>query len=185
MTDFMSIPQSLNMRQVNPVALLISLYFHPEPGGGSVTALNRALILHKIGYSVFVLCGFPSYPAGKITDPKYNGKFFYVEKMDDITLIRLRLIPLKSKGYLRRFILFLNFISLSLFYMPKILSTSKEISLVYALAPIIFSSYIGAIYSKVTKSFFIYEVSALWPEELIASRSLLHFIVLLSGKVLA
>ena len=166
-------------------ALLISLYFPPEPGGGSETARNRALILHKTGYDVFVLCGFPSYPTGKVTNPKYKNKLFYVEKMDDITLIRLRLLPLKSKNYLRRFILFVNFIFLSLIYMPKILRISTRVSLVYAIAPILFSSFIGFIYSKVTKSFFVYEVSALWPEELIASRTTLHFIILFFGKILA
>lgn len=69
--------------------------------------------------------------------------------------------------------------------MPKILRISTKISLVYALAPILFSSFIGYIYSKITKSFYIYEVSALWPEELIASRKSLHFIVLSLGKILA
>lgn len=177
--------ERLNKNSLAPIALLISLYFPPEPGGGSVTALNRALILQKLGYTVFVLSGFPSYPSGKVTNPKYNGKFFYVEKIEDITLIRLRLLPLKSKGYLSRFILFMNFISLGLVYMPKILRISKKISLVYALAPIIFSSFIGTIYSKITNSFFIYEVSALWPEELIASRTSLHFITLSFGKILA
>lgn len=157
------------------VALLISLYFPPEPGGGSITALNRALILQKLGYRVLVLCGFPSYPAGKVIDPKYKGKLFYVEKIEDITLIRLRLLPLKSKGYLRRFILFMNFISLCFVYLPRILKISNEISLVYALAPVLFSSFIGLIYSKVTQSFFVYEVSLLWPEELIAFRTRLHY----------
>ena len=166
------------------VALLISLYFPPEPGGGSITAWNRALILQKLGYTVFVLCGFPSYPAGKVINPKYKGKFFYIEKMEDITLIRVRLLPLKSKGYLRRFILFMNFISLSIVYMPRILKISTEISLVYALAPMLLSSFIGFIYSKVTKSFFVYEVSFLWPEELIAFRTSLHFTVSF-GKFLA
>jgi len=175
----------LNKNSLTPIALLISLYFPPEPGGGSVTAWNRALILQKIGYTVFVICGFPSYPTGKVINPKYKGKFYYLEKFEDITLIRLRLLPLKSKGYLSRFILFMNFISLSLVYMPKILRISKGISLVYALAPIIFSSFIGFIYSKVTNSFFIYEVSFLWPEELIAFRTSLHFITLLFGKILA
>jgi glycosyltransferase involved in cell wall biosynthesis len=165
------------------VALLISLYYPPEPGGGSITAWNRAIILQKLGYTVFVLCGFPSYPSGKVINPKYKGKFFYVEKVEDITLIRLRLLPLKSRGYLRRFILFMTFVSLSFVYMPRILSVSKGISLVYALAPMLLSSFIGFIYSKITKSFFIYEVSFLWPEELIAFRSSLHSTLAL-GKIL-
>ena len=151
---------------LRPIALLISMYFPPEPGGGATAAWNRALILHKIGYSVFVICGFPSYPTGKVIDPMYKRKLFYVEKSENFTLIRLRLLPLESNGYLRRFVLFTNFILLSLFWLPKILTIVRRIKLVYAIAPILFSSFLGYIYSKVTGSFFIYEASDLWPEEL-------------------
>ena len=138
------------------IALLISIYFMPEPGGGARTAWNRALILQKIGYTVFVICGFPSYPTGRVYEARYRGKFFYVEKMHNLTLIRLRLLPLESKGFLRRFILYMNFILLTFVWMPKILAISLKPELVYALAPILFSCIIGFVYSKVTKCFFIY-----------------------------
>jgi len=168
-----------------PIALLISMYFPPEPGGGATTAFNRASILNKIGYSVFVLCGFPSYPSGKVSEEKYKGKFFYVEEMGDLTIIRLRLLPLKSKGFLRRFIIYLNFNLLTLLWMPKILRISLNTQLVYALAPILFSSLIGFLYSKITRSLFIYEVSAFWPEELEAFKSRGYFILLHLGKLFA
>lgn len=167
------------------VALLISMYFPPEPGGGANTAWNRALILHKIGYTVFVVCGFPSYPSGRIIEPKYKRKFIALEKMDYFTLIRIRLLPLRSKGYFSRFILFMNFIFLAFIWMPKILRISLKPELVYALAPILFSSLIGYIYSRVTKSFFIYEVSAFWPEEIVAFKVNLYSILLFIGKIIA
>ena len=170
---------------LGPVALLISLYFHPEPGGGANTALNRALILQKVGYRVYVVCGFPSYPSGRVIEKKYKGKYFFSEKMGDLTIIRLRLLSLESKGYLRRFILFINFNFLMLIWMPRILKISEKVNLVYALAPILFSSSIGFFYSKVTKSFFVYEVSAFWPEELVAIKGKLYFILLYFGKVFA
>ena len=159
--------------------------FPPEPGGGAMTALNRASILHKIGYSVFVLCGFPSYPNGKVSEEKYKGKFFYVEKMDDFTLIRLRLLPLASKGYLRRLILFINFNILTLLWMPKILRILSKTEVVYALAPIMFSSLIAFFYSRITRVFFIYEVSAFWPEELVALKNNVYFIMLFFGRFFA
>jgi len=167
------------------IALLISIYFTPEPGGGARTAWNRALILHKIGYTVFVICGFPSYPTGRVIETTYRGKFFYVEKMNNFTLIRLRLLPLESRGYLRRLILYMNFIFLSFIWMPKILTISLKPELVYALAPNMFSCIIGFVYAKVTKSFFIYEVSAFWPEELVALRIRLYSIISLFGKPFA
>ena len=93
-----------NNSPLERIALLISMYFPPEPGGGATTAWNRALILSKIGYSVYILCGFPSYPTGMVNSEVYKRKFFYLERIENFTLIRLRLLPLESKGLLKRFI---------------------------------------------------------------------------------
>jgi len=133
--------RSTTDNSLNPIALLVSMYFPPEPGGGSSPAWNRDLMLDKIGYTVSVICGFPSYPKGKVINPMYNGKLFYIEKIENFTLIRLRLLPVKSKGFLRRFILYINFNFLTLIWMPKILKISSKTELVYALAPILFSSF--------------------------------------------
>ena len=171
-----------NNSPLGRIALLISLYFPPEPGGGATTAWNRALILNKIGYNVYVLCGFPSYPTGRVNEDVYKRKFFYLERMENFTLIRLRLLPIESKGLLKRFILFINFVFLSMIWLPKIIKISINTDLVYALAPNFFSCLIGYIYSKATKSFFIYEVSAFWPEELVAFRVNFYFILLHVGR---
>ena len=56
--------------------------------------------------------------------------------------------------------------------------------MVYANAPILFSSFIGSVYSKVTKSFLIYEVTDLWPEEIIAFKPKVSFIIFTLGKEL-
>jgi glycosyltransferase involved in cell wall biosynthesis len=69
--------------------------------------------------------------------------------------------------------------------MPKILKISSKTEIVYALAPIMFSSLIGYFYSKITRAFFIYEVSAFWPEELVALKNNTYFILLLFGKIFA
>ena len=167
------------------IALLISIYFPPEPGGGAGAAWNRAVILHKIGYSVFVLSSFPSYPSGNVSDPKYKGKFFYVENLEPFTLIRLRLLPLEYTGFVKRFMIFSSFIFLTLLYMPKILRITGRVGLIYSIAPIIFSSFIGFIYSKFTRAFFIYEVSDLWPEELVVFETRLSPIVMRFGKTIA
>src|SRR5438445_4223120 len=91
-------------------ALLVSMFFPPEISGGSTGAWNRAKILEKLGYSVFIICGFPSYPTGKVVDPKYKGKFYCVEKLEAFTLIRIRLIAIPHLGILRRFMIFSNFV---------------------------------------------------------------------------
>jgi glycosyltransferase involved in cell wall biosynthesis len=178
-------PKIIPDKHCRKIALLISIYFPPEPGGGSTAAWNRAVILHKMGFYVFVLCGFPSYPSGKVSDSKYRRKLFYVEEQGNFTLIRLRLLPLKTSGYLKRFMLFVNFVLLSLFFMFRILKITGRIDLVYSIAPIIFSSFIGYVYSRLNKSFFIYEVSDLWPEELVVFRTRISFIIFHLGRVAA
>jgi putative colanic acid biosynthesis glycosyltransferase WcaI len=174
-----------SVRSLVRVALLISIYFPPEPGGGSTAAWNRAMILHKIGFSVFVLCGFPSYPSGKVLDPKYHRKFFYIEEQENLTLMRLRLLPLETAGYFNRLVLFVNFVLLGLIFASKILKTTGKISLVYSIAPIIFSSFVGYVYSRLNKCLFIYEVSDLWPEELVEFKSNLSFVIFSVGRLVA
>lgn len=161
------------------------MYFPPEPGGGSTAAWNRAKILYNIGYRVFVISGFPSYPDGKVSDPKYKGKLFYIEIIESFTVIRLKLPSIKHEGYVKRLVLFLDFIFLSMLYMYRILRITGKVNIVYAFAPIIFSSFIGFIYSKFTKSFFVYEAADLWPEELIVFRTYLSPIIKLFGKTAA
>src|SRR5688572_29383848 len=117
----------------HPVALLISIYFPPEPGGGSSAAWNRALILREAGYGVFVICGMPSYPSGRVLDPKYEGKLLYFESIGEVNLIRLRLPPLSTTGYMNRFWIFLSFVFLGLLYMPIILRKTGSIELVYSI----------------------------------------------------
>lgn len=167
------------------VALLISIHFPPEPGGGSTAAWNRAYILHKIGYSVFIITTFPSYPTGKVLDPKYHGKYIYIEKSETFTLIRLRLLPLEYAGYLKRLVIFLNFTLFAIFCMPKILRIVGKIDLVYSIAPIIFSSFCGLVYSKLNRSFFVYEVSDLWPDELVVFKTKFLPIIMFIGRTVA
>ena len=167
------------------IVLLISIFFPPEIGGGSTGAWNRALAFHKMGYSVFVLCGFPAYPTGKVKDKKYKGKIFYVENMSPFTVIRLRLIPLKHSGLVNRLLIFLNFIFAAILFMPKISKIVGRVDVVYARAPILFSSFIGSVYAKLRHSFFILEMPDLWPEELVAIKTNVFFIVMPIGRALA
>lgn len=167
------------------VLLLISMYFLPEPGGGSLAAYHRAISLKKIGYKVFVLTAFPNYPTGRVNDPKYKGKSFLVEDFEDITIIRIKLLALKHAGYLRRLTLYMNFVFSTVLLYLYIKKYTGKIDIVYARAPIIFSSFNGYIISKFSKSLFVYEVPDLWPEELVLIGSSVYRLILPIGKLLA
>ena len=127
----------------------------------------------------------PKLSIRKSIDSKYHKGFLYVENIDDLTIIRLRLISLKHEGYVKTFFLFSNFVLASIFFMPKILKITGKINLVYSLAPIFFSSISGYLYSKRTDSFFIYDVPDLWPEELVVVKTLFSPIIFRVGKLFA
>lgn len=143
------------------------------------------MILHKMGYKVFVLSEFPAYPTGKVTDIKYKGKLLYVENIEPFVVIRIRLFRIRYDGYLRHFVLFLNFVFLTVFYMPKILKIAGKIDTVYSLAPILFSSFSGFVYASITKCLFVYEASDLWPEELVVVKTYLSPLIMTIGKLVA
>lgn len=167
------------------VALIISIYFPPEFGGGATGAWNRAMALHKLGYKIYVICGFPAYPSGRVKSAAYRGKIWKVEKMEFFTVIRIRLLPIAHEGYLKRLIVFTNFIILVLFYLPWILHLAGQITLVYARSPVLFCSLAGLVYSGVSKAFYIYEVPDLWPESLIVFPSHFSRLINFMGKFVA
>ena len=147
--------------------------------------LIGAIILKKLGFNVFFLYAVPNYPSEKVVDPKYHKGFLFVKNVDDLTVIRLRLISLKHEGYVKTFFLFSNFVLASIFFMPKILKITGKINFVYSLAPVFFSSLSGYIYSKKTDSFFIYDVANLLPEELVVVKTIFSPIIFRVGKLFA
>lgn len=169
----------------NNVLLLISLNFPPEIGGGATGAWNRALMLRKIGFNVFILCGFPSYPTGKVVDKKYKGKLFYLEKIDGFTVIRIKTIPLSNSGFIKPFLIFMTFILMCFIVIPKLKAVMPNAAIVYARSPIVFCSVIGFVYSRLMHSVYIYEVPDIWPEELIVVKSSLLPLVMKIGKYIA
>lgn len=167
------------------VALFITIYFPPEPGGGSSGAWTRASVLERLGYSVFVLSSFPSYPTGRVADPKYKRKFFYVERVDPFTIIRIRNLPLPHTGYLNRLALFVVFLILTIICFPRVLKKTGKVGMVYAESPILFSSVIGWVYSKICRAYYIYEAVDLWPEELVTVKSHVTPLLISIGKIAA
>lgn len=169
----------------NNIILLITLYFPPEIGGGSTGAWNRALVFNELGYRVFVLTGFPSYPTGKIMNKKYSNKLFLVEDLGPFKIIRIRLLPLSHNGLIRPMLIFSSFVFLSMLYLPIIYKIAFRPKIVYSRSPIIFSSMIGLVYSRLFRSRYYYEVPDLWPEELFFRENHISSLLFILGKYIA
>ncbi|MBO3800426.1 MAG: glycosyltransferase [Candidatus Brockarchaeota archaeon] len=110
--------------------LIIAQYFPPDLGGSATRAYNVAKGLVLNGCNVTVISAFPHYPHGDIPR-EYRWRPFKVEWMGRIRVIRTLILPLESKGFLKRLLLFACFIFTSLFALPLI----GKIDVVWAANP--------------------------------------------------
>ena len=141
--------------------LIIAQYFPPDLGGAATRAYNAAKGLTLNGCKVTVLTAFPHYPHGKIPN-EYRWKPFKVEWFRKIRVIRTFILPLESKGLARRLILFLSFLTSSLF----VISLPKSVDVVWAANPDVFIMILALIYSKVKRCPVVSNVDDLVIEDL-------------------
>ncbi|CAN5837140.1 N/A [soil metagenome] len=167
------------------IVLLISLNFPPETTGGATGAWNRAMVLQKLGFKVFVLAGIPSSSKNNIYDYKYKNKLFFKENIENICVFRIKVPNLDISGFFKPFIVFMTFIIFGIIIIPKILLITSKIDIIYARSPIVFCSILGFIYSKLRHSYYIYEAPDIWPDELITIKSPLTSLVSFFGKIFA
>jgi glycosyltransferase involved in cell wall biosynthesis len=168
--------------------LLISLFFPPEIGGGSTGAWNRAKVLSKMGFQVYVLAGLPRSrgTSAEIKPESSKSPFLYRENLEgNITVMRIKSFALEYEGIFKRLLIFLSFSISAIICLPSVLRITGSINIVYARAPIIFSTLPGFVYSRIAKCFFIYEAPDLWPEELVNVKSPLVPVIMKFGRLAA
>ena len=113
--------------------LIIGEYFPPDIGGAATRASNVAKGLSRNGCNVTVVTAFPHYPTGKV--PKeYKYKPLAVEYVGETRVIRTFILPLESKGLIKRILIFWSFIVSSLFALPFV----GKIDVVWAANPDVF-----------------------------------------------
>ncbi|HDJ89964.1 MAG TPA: glycosyltransferase WbuB, partial [Thermoprotei archaeon] len=141
--------------------LIIAQYFPSDMGGGATRAYNVAKGLVLNGCRVTVISAFPHYPHGNIP-PKYRWKPLKIEYMDGIKVIRTLILPITSKGLVRRMVLFATFIFSSLFAIPLI----GDIDVIWAANPNILSIIPAMIYGFIKRAPVTLNVDDPWPEDL-------------------
>src|SRR5665647_476321 len=97
--------------------LVLAQYFPPDMGGGATRAYNVAKGLSLVGCDVTVVTAFPHYPTGNIPK-KYRRRLLTVENEGNIKVIRTFVLPLASKGYINRLLLFSSFVLSSILALP-------------------------------------------------------------------
>lgn len=88
--------------------LIVTQYYHPEPGAPQIRLRHMAKQLAAHGCEVTILTGMPNYPEG-IVQPAYKGKLTMQETIDGIPVKRIWLYPAGGKKPLKRMINYLTF----------------------------------------------------------------------------
>ena len=114
--------------------LVIAQLFPPDMGGGATRAYNVVKGLLSLGCNVTVVAAVPHYPSGNIPK-KYRWSPLVVEYSNNLKVIRTFVLPLASKGFGRRLLLFISFMVSSLFSLPLI----RKVDVVWAANPNILS----------------------------------------------
>ncbi len=102
--------------------LIVTQYYHPEPGAPQVRLRAMAKELRARGIDVSVLTGMPNYPTGRIL-PGYRGKLTCCEEIDGTPIRRVWLYPAAGRGSVRRLLNYLSFTltaGLALLFSPRV-----------------------------------------------------------------
>lgn len=108
--------------------LIITQWFEPEPFLKNISFLNK---LVEKGHEIQVLTGFPNYPTGKLY-PGYRIRFYQIEQMGSIPVIRVPLYPSHDNSVFKRISNYLSFAFSASILGPWLL---KKPDVIYAYNP--------------------------------------------------
>lgn len=129
------------------------MWYDPEPVG-KPHSLAKELV--KCGHSVTVITNFPNYPDGKIYTDYRAGRLLYIERKDNVRIIRLRSILDRSRNVFRRLAAMLSY-SLNAVLVSFVLGEKFDAVWSYQVG------FPGTIYSVLSATPHIHEVQDLWP----------------------
>src|SRR3990167_1861995 len=81
--------------------LFLSDNFPPERNAAASRVYERACYWVKWGHQVTVITGAPNFPEGKLF-PGYKNKFYQVEYIDTIRVVRVKTFIAANKGFFLR-----------------------------------------------------------------------------------
>lgn len=139
--------------------LVISQYYHPEPGATSNRLKSFVDAMIKRGHEVTVICEFPNHPSGMLA-PGDRWRLFRVEDHGTHKIIRTFVLTSPQKSNIKRMLFYLSF-SLSSFMAALFI---KKHDLVFASSPPIFHVFTAMIIAGLKKSEFILDIRDIWPD---------------------
>lgn len=143
--------------------MFLSDNFPPEVNACASRVFERACYWVRWGHQVTVITCAPNFPEGKVY-PGYQNKWYQVEFMEGIRIIRVKTFIVANRGLALRIIDFMSYMLMAIIAGVW----QKKPDIIVATSPQFFAAVGGWILSRFKRTPFILEISDLWPESIIA-----------------
>jgi colanic acid biosynthesis glycosyl transferase WcaI len=137
--------------------------FPPEKNAAASRVYERACYWVRWGHRVTVIASAPNFPEGKLY-PGYKNRWYHVEENSGIRVVRVKTFIAANTGTVTRVIDFLSYM-LAAFLAGLF---QKRPSVVVATSPQFFAAVAGWALSRVKAVPFVFELSDLWPDSIVA-----------------
>src|SRR3990167_242430 len=147
--------------------LFLSDNFPPEVNAPASRVFERAKYWVEWGHDVTVITCAHNFPQGKVYEG-YKNKWYQVEYMDGIKVVRVKTFILKNEGFVLRIVDFVSYM-----WMAIIASFfQKKPDVIVATSPQFFTAVAGYKIAFFKGKPFFFELSDLWPASIAAVGSL-------------
>jgi colanic acid biosynthesis glycosyl transferase WcaI len=136
--------------------------FPPEGNAIASRVFERACYWINAGHQVTVITSVPNFPEGKVYEG-YKNKFYQVEIMNGIRVVRIKTFIAKNKGFILRTVDFISYLP------PAILAGlwQKKPDVVVATTPQLFVGLTGYFLKVLRRIPFVLEVADIWPASIV------------------
>lgn len=137
--------------------------FPPETNAIASRICERAVYWVKWGHQVTVLTSAPNFPLGKVYPP-YKNKWYQVEDVNGIRVIRIRTFMSPNTGIVLRIVDFLSYMVMAFavgLFLPRP-------DVVCSTSPQFFCAVAAWATSKLRHIKYVFELGDLWPKQVVA-----------------
>lgn len=143
--------------------LFLADNFPPEKNAQASRVFERACYWVKWGHRVTVITCAPNFPEGKVY-AGYRNRWYRTEEISGIRVVRVKTFIAANAGRYKRIADFLSFMGSS--YLAGLVQERPDV--VAATSPQFFAAISGWALSTMHRRPFVFELSDLWPESIIA-----------------
>lgn len=143
--------------------LFLADNFPPEKNAQASRVFERACYWVKWGHRVTVITCAPNFPEGKVY-AGYRNRWYQTEEISGIRVVRVKTFIAANAGRYKRIADFLSFMGSS--YVAGLVQERPDV--VVATSPQFFAAIAGWALSTMHRRPFVFELSDLWPESIIA-----------------